>query len=197
MKTRKLLNELTRDELSALYDANSYIKETIYTRRADDESDYILNEIVSYFAHYDNITNRRKFSALFDERYNNCMIDVKIENYPDFISDCLEFDKNSLGFSDEIKPLLKRLAGRAQFYVDCYFNYENISDKNYLLLDEWIKTGVNKVKRELEKLVNDIYDSLLDDDYNKEYFIESVLEFENFDDMTTDGRNVFFEVCRG
>lgn len=105
MKTRKLLNELTRNELSALYDANSYIKETIYTRRADDESYYISNEIFSYFEHYDNITNRRKFSALFDERYNNCMIDVKIENYPDFISDCLEFDKHGLGFSDEIKPL--------------------------------------------------------------------------------------------
>lgn len=194
---KKLLSELTRDELSALYDANNYIKETIYTRRADDENYYISNEIITYFEHYDNATNRRQFSAFFDEHYNRTYITVKIDNYVDFIQDCIEFDKKSLGFSDELKPLLKRIAGRAQFFVDCYLGYENISDKKYLLLESWIKEGVNKLIQELQKIINDIYDSLLDDNYNKDYFIESVLEFDSFEDMTTDGRNVFFEVCKG
>lgn len=194
---RKQLNELTDNELKALFDSNNYLQSVIIDERADNENYFVLNEIITYFEHYDNITNRRKFSALFDENYNRCMIDVKIENYPDFISDCLEFDKNGLGFSDEIKPLLKRLAGRTQFYVDCYFNYEDISDKKYLLLESWIKEGINKIKHELETLINDIYDSIYDNDYNYSYFEDAVFNCDRFDDMTTDGRNVFFEVCKG
>ena len=193
---RKKLNELSSTELAELFRNNQFLQSEIIDERTDIENCYVLDEIISYFEHYDNVTNRRTFSALFDENNNRSYITVKIENYAVFLEDCITFDNGGSGFSDELKPLIRRLAGRAQFYIDCYLNYEDISTKNYLLLDEWMKTGVNKIKRELEQLINGVYDSIYDEDYNYSYFVESVYNYGRFDDMTTDGRNVFFEVCK-
>lgn len=193
---RKKLNELSNTELEELFRNNQFLQSEIIDERSDNENYYVLNEIVSYFEHYNNATNRRTFSALFDENYNRSNITVKIENYADFLDDCITFDNSGLGFSDELKPLIKRLAGRAQFFIDCYFNYEDISDKNYLLLESWIKKGVNKLIQELQKMIDDIYDSVYDDDYNYSYFEDAVYNCDRFDDITTDGRNVFFEVCK-
>ena len=196
MTNKRFLNELSMQELSKLYDSNNYIQNAIYEIRNDDESYYIENEIYSYFKTYNNLLNRSTYSAFFEcDAYNK--VYIKINNTCDFINDCYEFCLHGIGLDDETKTIVNRLKSRVNLYDDVMQGYDDMSDYNFDMFSKWFENGLDKIKRALSDMIENIYDNISDSEYNKEFFIEGVLEFGYFEDMQTDGKNIYFEVCRG
>lgn len=198
MTNKRLLNELTRDELSALYDTNNYIQNAVYEMRNDDEYYYIQNEIYSYFRTYNEYLKRETFTANFDvDSYNRVSVKVDDVKIYEFINDCFEFCLHGIGLDDETNKIIKRLHDKNSLFLDVFTGYYDMSDKQYDLFYTWFNNGINKIKNALSSEIESIYNSVYDDEYNKEFFIEGVLELGYFEDIQTDGKNVYFEVCKG
>lgn len=192
---KRKLNELTREELELLFDTNSYLQGCVIDYRADDVNYFVCNEIISYFETYDGITNRRKISALFDEdAYNR--VTIRIQDVTAFLRDLHNFNTNGYGLSDKGREISERLLKRVGVYEDNVTGYSEMSDARWDKFETWFTNGIAQIKAELSAMLTNEYNSIYDDETNKEYFCDGVYELGYFSDMTTDGRNVYFEVCK-
>lgn len=155
LKQVKKLSALDINELSALLDHNSDIKDKMLYRCLDSVY-YFFEDITSYL---------RDIRAIdWNFGYPGSYMTVREEGYSDFLQACEKLQRVFGFFPDDIYKNIERAAAKISFYIDCSNGYEDISDTRYMQLEKWLKSVIDAAAHEIVT----IYNNMEDDAYNKE-----------------------------
>ena len=159
---KKLLSELSFEDAKNLLSGNKWMQTQVYEYAMDCISDDI-SEVCSYL-------NKVKYI-----RYNlgdiyGDYIRVDQGYYKDFIQAVKDIDKDLCILDSLNFKKLDRIEKKLDFYDDCISGYEDISDRQFELLEHWIESGIEESK----KAILDYIDNL--QDYDQDYYLESYLD---------------------
>lgn len=187
---KRYLNELNNAELKQVFDNNREIRQEVFEIIDNDNYLLIENDYCSHFRHYDKNAGREKYDANFEwDAWDNITITVNENNYGAFLEDCKKII-NYNGCLSENKALIDRLSEKIGFFDDCLNNYADITNKTWENLSHWVYTGIEALIDGLEKEVQNIQDSVFDDDYLFSYFsdeiyLEDTQKYVLGDDLST------------
>lgn len=180
---KRLISELNMDELKALYEKNSFMREECskeslfgFEITCEDFFRYISNvKGLDYnFGYPGNYMNFRAYSA---------------DYYEDFFKACIDTEKVFSIFSDDTMKKIEKAYSKAGFYQECTYGYEEISEKRYNDLDRLMTTTFEKAKNELFRAYSDLEDYY----YSDAAAIDCIdVWAENHgDDYETDGEKLY------
>ena len=196
---KRYLNQLSIDELKQVFDSNNDIKIQVMDRMSEDNNYFVKNEIVSYFQNYNSITGKRSFSASFDyDSYDRVHIKVKDEDIDSFIEDFQRWDLYEK--PENITAIADRLSEKASFFRDIIEGYEDVSNTTWNNFSFWIYEGINKLTQFLANTIQDIYDSVYDDDnlfsmFSDEYYLEDSEMYILNDDFSKVYEDISYTKC--
>ena len=114
---KRLLNELSLDELKKLYEKNHFLQTQVEEYR-DDTADFWVSEYL------DGIPKRVDYSI---SGYSYSYINVREDDYREFIEYCNKIDRDFELFYTH-RDLLDRLTARSDVFEDILNGYKDISD---------------------------------------------------------------------
>lgn len=128
---KRLLNELSLDELKKLYEKNHFLQTQVEEYR-DDTADFWVREYL------DGLPRRVDYSI---SGYSYSYINVREDDYREFIEYCNEIDRDFELFYTH-RDLLDRLTARSDVFEDILNGYKDISDSKWELFLNWMSDGV-------------------------------------------------------
>lgn len=187
---KKLLNELTNEELKELYKVNNFLQEQA-SETAADNVQFWLDDILHYF---------RGTKAEYNIGYpgNYFHFNDTWAGYNDYKSffEALETVKNTFCvFSEKTAAKIERAGKKIDFYLESIFGYEDISEENSERITKYIdglfKTASDEI---LQFLVSD-YESQFDEELIIDEFLPLFVE-NCGDQYETDGEFIYETECR-
>lgn len=179
---KKLLKDLTLEELKALLNTNKKFKE-IVTDYSFEGADLAINEILDPFR---NIRGLNYEISLCRCSY----FEVGMGAYTNFLQACEETKKSFCLFSEEQEKELERALKKAKFYQECLDGYVDISASRFDCLNTWLENIVNDLADTIKKECVSIYENydteetlienleLVAETYGKTYETDGKILFE-------------------
>ena len=180
--TDRTLDTLTVEELTEIFENNKRFQNIVFEYLCEDAELYV-SDVLRYFQ-----------DAHTDYSLDSCggYFKVRPTYYPEFlkafITVCNSF---CYPFCEELKPLAERLYTRAEFYIEAYNGYEEISPEKFEMLESWIESGIEKLTAAIVKFAEEEFSAVYDDDYNLDYFINSYIEFNGKDYIITETGEIY------
>lgn len=158
MSEKKLLSSLTPGELENLYNANSWLKKQCEESRELD-IEFELNEIA------DGLRAAKHLN--FEIGGYSDYIRVKNGYYEEYLDTLQDMQNKFYIVGDTLQKTLDRLTEKARFYDSCCVGYEDISEKQFDLLEKWFLSGIKELNDYILEYVYQIVN-------NYEYIIEEL-----------------------
>lgn len=174
------LNELTFDELKALFDKNHWLRE-----EAKEWQDRMNNEYLDDIAGYLRNIKGLDFSIGYDRDAHVTASANCLNEYLEALKAlCLEL----CFFDPETEKLINRLADKVRFYQYCVWGYEDISEEQFQKLDTWFESGLEEIESEI---VSKTYD--IATDYSEDGLLDALDQFAciDGDEYETDGTYIY------
>lgn len=174
MTNKRYLNDLTIDELKKVFENNQSIRDEVF-RIVDDDNYYLLqNDYVSHFRHYNKCTGRENYTVSISwDAWNNISAYAEESDYKSFLEDCKTIISYN-GCLEKLKGLIERLSERVDFFEESLNGYTDIAEKNWNHLSKWFYMGIGEILEELEREMQEIQDTVFDEDYLFEYFSDEI-----------------------
>jgi len=141
---KKLLNELSADELNELYTQNNWLREECAHYR-DDSVSCLRDEILHHFR------GIRSVDYCIDDCGYSFMRVKDTCDYSAFLSACRDIQHDYCVFDTAAEKLLGRLSAKINLYRDAYGCYVEMSDRRYAQLEGWIESGLETICSALEE----------------------------------------------
>lgn len=154
MEQRKLLEDLTTEEIKSLLSANKKFKE-MCEEYAQENADFWNEEILKPFARVRGINYEISLC-----RYS--YIDIGMGAYKPFLEGCEKLAHDFCIFDDTQAERINRALTRTDFYEECLNGYIDISETRFNHLNTWLESLVNDLKNVIIKEVLANYESVYD-----------------------------------
>ena len=173
---KKLLNELSADELNELYRNNTWLREQCADYMSDSVY-YQRDEILDYIRRIGGIDY-----CIDDCGHSYIRLD-NVDEYPDFLSACRKLAVAFCVFDEETEVLLNRLYLHSPLYRMYYHREMEISDYRWSHYEKWMESGVKKISSALVEYL------LSFDGDPREYLEDFLMNCGN--DYATDGTYIY------
>lgn len=178
MEKNKLLSALSYEELKELLQQNNFLRDEIY-KYAMDCIGLEISDIARYLD---------KVKSIRYELGNACYgdyIKIHTEYYDQFLSACENLQKDYCIFPESFNfNKFERMQAKFDFYYDCVVGYQDISDKQFELLEKWFESGI----QEIIDMILDYVDGL--QDYSELDYLECYVDSYG-GEYETDGRYIY------
>ena len=163
MNDKILLSELSFEDAKRLLSGNKWLQTQVYDYSMDCIS-YDISEIARYLDKVNYIDY--SLGGVYGD-----YIKVNYHYYKEFIDAVRELDKDLCIFPESFNfEKLDRIYNKLSFYDDCNCGYEDISDRQFELLEKWIESGVNDAVKAILNYIDGLQD------YDEDYYLESWLD---------------------
>lgn len=186
LKPVKKLSDCTGEELVSIMENNSFVREEC-EKRAVENMDFwwSIDEYLRYICKVPGIDYNFGYPGNY-----MCFRAYEKDHYREFFEACLKTQKDYGLFSDETAAKIDRAYKKIEFWEDCVYGYEEISDSRLNHLEGFLKNTFEEAKNSIfwayDMEENYVYtvDAAIDnlefwaDDHENDYYTDGVKLYE-------------------
>lgn len=179
------MEKLTYENALEVFQNNEALRNRVYCDALENDAYYQADEILSYFRHYNEATQRR-YETLADYSIDCCGAYVKPDynNLKDFFEDCITVAETFGVFDDmhNIKNIFNRILEKIDLFEDVNAGYYDMSDANYIKLEKWIIDNAREAAEYIAQYAQEAYNQFDNNDILEDYYLTIWLEYnDNFE----------------
>ena len=177
---------------------NEKLRSRVWSDALENESYYQVDEILSYFRHYNTGTQKR-YETLSDYSIDYCGAWIKANNnyLKEFFEDCKTIAETFCILDDlhNIQNKINRVIDKIDLYDDAASGYYDMSDKNFYRLEKWINDTKDYLCDYIARYLQSYYEQFDDAGTLEDYFLTYWLEYNNNFEVD-DAGNVYETITR-
>lgn len=184
MTTKKLVSELSREELKEVFNANQKLQVDVLEDMQENEIHWInehMENLEKSIRRYEISPYAKSYISVYDE----------LEKLSQFVDGALQNQKDFCVLADEETPKIEKLAAKFETLFD--MEWEN---KQYENLEKWLEKEVDELAEKIANYYDSVFRSLYDEENQLDYFIEFYaaerLDQQNYI-LVEDGNFVLYE----
>ena len=164
------MKKLTANNAAEVFKNNAAFRGRIWEEALDDIY-YQVDEVFSYFRHYNEGRGRFETLKNYEVDYCRAQVDADTNHLKEFLDDCIEVQQALVPFNDDLYKKITRAAARVEFYTDAACGYEDISDEKFNNLEKWLLDIVKETERAIALYAQDYYTQFDDEGLLLDYFL--------------------------
>jgi hypothetical protein len=174
------MEKLTNINGLEVFRNNEKLRQRVWEDALENDAYYQADEILSYFRHYNEITQKR-YETLRDYEIDYCTAYVKPDynNLRDFFEDCINV-ANIFGLFDDmhnIKNVFNRILEKIDLFEDVNAGYCEMSNNRYANLEKWIIENAREAAEYIANYAQEAYTQFDDENILEDYYLTIWLDY--------------------